>query len=491
MRKLYSSFVLLLFAVAMLLVNPAFAQSLNVDIVGGLKTATPIVVVPFAQAGGAPTATDIADVIRNDFNRSGKFRSLAKSDIVEFPSRGADIKFPTWRLLKQDYITVGRISDAGGGMLRVEYELWDVNKAQSLLAQAFTAPAGDMRGVAHQIADQIYEKITGVRGAFWTRIAYITAVGLGNNTTYSLLVADSDGFNPQVVARSRESLLSPAWSPDGKKIAYVSFESGNSNIYIQDITTGSRQLVSAHAKGINGAPAWSPDGSKLAIALSYVGNLELFVLDLGSRKETRLTHNLAIDTEPVWAPDGQSIYFTSDRSGRPQIYQIPVTGGSGHSISFQGQNNSTASNWRWCRATGTCIVSSLWILAWVGRCARFRLVRLMNPRVLLQMPACCCTPPSRDGAVCCMRYRLTAWFASASCFPTAMCASQPGGHIGNVDFSAAARKCGGILPMDWARRAPLASFGYRSRRPRNAAVSRVDSALLCAVGLASGKITAG
>jgi TolB protein len=342
MRKFSSSLALALLLVAGLFAGPAFAQSLNIDIVGGLKTATPIVVVPFAQAGGAPLSTDVADVMRNDFNRSGKFRSLAKSDIVESPSRGADIKFPTWRLLKQDYITVGRISEAGGGMLRVEYELWDVNKQQSLLAQAFTVPAGDLRGVAHQIADQIYEKITGVRGAFWTRIAYITAVGLGNNTTYSLLVADSDGYNPQVVARSKESLLSPSWSPDGRKIAYVSFESGNSSIYVQDITTGSRQLVEAHPKGINGAPAWSPDGSKLAVALSYVGNLELFSLDVASRHETRLTNSLSIDTEPVWSPDGQSIYFTSDRSGRPQIYQVAAGGGSAQRISFQGQNNSNA-----------------------------------------------------------------------------------------------------------------------------------------------------
>ena len=342
MRKLSSSFAVVLLAVAALFAGPAAAQSLNVDIVGGVKTATPIVVVPFAQAGGAPLSTDVADVISNDFNRSGKFRSLAKSDIVEFPAKGADIKFATWRLLKQDYITVGRINDAGGGMLRVEYELWDVNKQQSLLAQAFTVPAGDLRGVAHQIADQIYEKITGVRGAFWTRIAYITAVGLGNNTTYSLIVADSDGFNPQVVARSKESLLSPAWSPDGRKIAYVSFESGNSNIYIQDITTGSRQLISSH-KGINGAPAFSPDGRKLALALSYVGNPEIFVLDLASRQETRLTNNLAIDTEPTWAPDGQSIYFTSDRSGRPQIYQVSASGGAAERLSFQGQNNLKAS----------------------------------------------------------------------------------------------------------------------------------------------------
>ncbi len=343
MRKLSSSFAVILLVVASLFVGPVAAQALNVDIVGGVKTATPIVVVPFAQAGGAPLSTDVADVIRNDFNRSGKFRSLAKSDIVEFPARGADIKFPTWRLLKQDYITVGRISDAGGGSLRIEYELWDVNKQQSLLAQAFTVPAGDLRGVAHQIADQIYEKITGVRGAFWTRIAYITAVGLGNNTTYSLLVADSDGYNPQVVARSKESLLSPSWSPDGKKIAYVSFESGNSNIYVQDITTGSRQLVESHRKGINGAPAWSPDGTKLAVALSYVGNLELFVLDLASHQETRLTNSLSIDTEPVWSSDGQSIYFTSDRSGRPQIYQTSASGGSAQRISFQGQNNAEAS----------------------------------------------------------------------------------------------------------------------------------------------------
>ncbi|WP_414649301.1 Tol-Pal system beta propeller repeat protein TolB [Dyella sp.] len=343
MRKpnVFLALAMLLFAA--LAVSPAGAQSLNVDIVGGVKTATPIAVVPFAQDGGAPLPTDVAEVIRADFNRSGKFRSLAKSEIVEFPTAGADIKFATWRLLKQDYITVGRINDAGGGLLKIDYELWDVNKQQSLLAQSFTVPAGDLRGVAHQIADQIYEKITGVRGAFWTRIAYITAVGLGNNTTYSLIVADSDGYNPQVVARSRESLLSPSWSPDGKKIAYVSFESGNSNVYVQDITTGSRQLVESHSKGINGAPAWSPDGSKLAVSLSYVGNPEIFVLDMASRKETRLTTNLSIDTEPSWAADGQSLYFTSDRSGRPQVYQMSATGGAPERISFQGQNNAEAS----------------------------------------------------------------------------------------------------------------------------------------------------
>jgi len=346
MRKLNSRLAFILLALVAIFATSAHAQqSLNIQIVGGVKTATPIAVVPFAVQGGAAPSTDIADVIHNDFNRSGKFRALDKNSIVELPSQGSDIKFPTWRLLKQDYIVVGRIKDAGNGMYQVEYELWDVNRQQSLLSQAMQpAPAGDLRNVAHQIADAIYQKITGVRGAFWTRIAYITAVGLGNNTSYSLLVADSDGFNPQVVARSKESLLSPAWSPDGKKIAYVSFESGNSNIYVQDITTGSRQLVESHPKGINGAPAWSPDGSKLAVALSFSGNLNIYVLDVASRQETRVTsNNLAINTQPEWSPDGQSIYFTSDRSGRPQIYQIPASGGTPERISFQGQNNQNVS----------------------------------------------------------------------------------------------------------------------------------------------------
>ena len=344
MRKTSPLYALLLCLVAWLFAGTATAQTsgLDIQIVGGVKTATPIAVVPFAQPGVAPLPTDVADVIRNDLNRCGKFRALAKSDIVEFPSRGADINFGTWRLLKQDFITVGKVSDAGGGLVKIDYELWDVNKQQNLLAQSFTAPTGDLRGVAHQIADAIYQKITGVRGAFWTRIAYITQVGLGDHTTYSLVVADSDGYNPQVVARSHEALMSPAWSPDGKKIAYVSFESGNSQIYVQDLTTGARQLVESHKKGINGAPAWSPDGRKLAVALSYVGNLELFGLDLGSRQETRITHNLAIDTEPVWAPDGQSLYFTSDRSGRAQIYQIPASGGTAQRVSFEGQTNSNA-----------------------------------------------------------------------------------------------------------------------------------------------------
>jgi TolB protein len=341
-RKPGSRFAIVLLALAAICTTSVHArQALNVDIIDGVKTATPITVVPFAPQGGSPLTTDIADVIHNDLNCSGKFRLLDKGSIVESPSQGSDIKFATWRLLKQDFIVIGRVKDAGTDMMQVEYELWDVNKQQSLLSQAMPpVPAGDLRNIAHQIADAIYQKITGVRGAFWTRIAYITAVGLGNNTTFSLVVADSDGFNPQVIAGpTKASLLSPSWSPDGKKIAYVSFENGNSNIYVQDIATRSRQLAEAH-RGINGAPAWSPDGRKLAVALSFSGNLNIYVLDVASRHETRITlDNLSINTQPVWAPDGQSIYFTSDRSGKPQIYQIPASGGTATRISFQGQSN--------------------------------------------------------------------------------------------------------------------------------------------------------
>jgi TolB-like protein len=222
MRKFSSSFAVILLAAMALFAGPAAGQALNVDIVGGVKTATPIVVVPFAQAGGMPLSTDVADVMRNDFNRSGKFRSLAKSDIVEFPARGADIKFPTWRLLKQDYIVVGNIKDAGNGMVQVEYELWDVNKQQSLLHQQMPpAPAGDLRSVAHQIADLIYEKITGVRGAFWIRMASIRrwlpvrvnrcCRQSGRRTARSWPTCRSKAATPTSMCRT--SLLAPAnWS---------------------------------------------------------------------------------------------------------------------------------------------------------------------------------------------------------------------------------------------------------------------------------------
>ena len=317
-------------------------QGLEIDIVGGNASALPIAVVtmPYQGSGTAPD-TDVAAIVRADLERSGAFRSLPVASMIEHPVRGSEVQYPTWRALKQDYLVVGRVVDATGGGFRVEYELFDVAKQERMLGLAMTARASAMRDVAHQMADAIYEKILGVRGAFWTRIAYVTAAGTGKATRYALMVADSDGYNPQTVVRSAEPLLSPSWSPDGRRLAYVSFESGNSAIYIQDISTGAREKV-ASFRGINGAPSFSPDGRQLALTLSRSGNPEIYVMDLGSRSLRQLTNTSAIDTEPVWSADGGTIYFTSDRGGRPQIYRVPAAGGSASRVTFEGTYNATA-----------------------------------------------------------------------------------------------------------------------------------------------------
>ncbi len=320
----------------------AFAQQrgLEIDIVGGNASALPIAVVTMPyQGGGTQVQTDVADVIRADLARSGQFRPMPPGEMgAQRPTRGNEIDFGFFQQAKQNFVVVGRVLDAGDGGYRVEYELFDIGKNR-LLAFALTARANAMRDVSHQIADAIYEKVTGVRGAFWTRIAYITASGLGKNASYALMVADADGYNPQTVVRSDKPLLSPAWSPDGRKLAYVSFERGNSSIVIQDIGTGARETV-AGFKGINGAPSFSPDGRKLAMALSKSGNPEIYSMDLGSRALTQLTNQFGIDTEPTWSADGSLIYFTSDRGGKPQIYQVPAGGGSASRVSFQGSYNA-------------------------------------------------------------------------------------------------------------------------------------------------------
>ncbi len=326
-----------------LLLLPAFAaaqssRGLEIDIVGGNAAALPIAVVPF---GGDCGQTDVGGVVRADLGRSGQFRALDVGALPERPTSGAEVAYPTWRMLKQDFLLVGRCVADGGGY-RTEYELFDVAKQQRLLGFALTAPAGAMRDVAHQISDAVYEKILGVPGAFWTRIAYVTSSGLGRGTRYALMVADADGWNPRTVVNSTEPLMSPSWSPDGSRLAYVSFEGGNSGVYIQDIASGSREKV-ASFRGINGAPNFSPDGNRLALTLSKGGNPDIYVMDLGSKHLTQVTNHFGIDTEPSWSPDGASLYFTSDRGGRPQIYQVGAGGGSATRISFEGSYNASPS----------------------------------------------------------------------------------------------------------------------------------------------------
>jgi TolB protein len=303
-----------------LLAATAEAQ-LRLDITEGVRDAVPIAVVPF---GGQTTqsATDLAEVIANDLRLSGRFAPLERRDMIERPTRGEEIRFPDWRLLRSDFIVVGRVEPAAGGSA-VTYELYNVQTGQPLVNERLISGDAELRATAHRIADRIFERLTGIPGAFSTRIAYVAVEGVAPERRFKLVVADADGFGPRTVVESSEPIMSPAWSPDGQDLAYVSFENKSSEIYVQRLATGERRRVSAR-QGINGAPAWSPDGRRLAIVLSRDANLDIYILELQTQSLTRLTTQDAIDTEPEWSRDGRSIYFTSDRAGSPQIYRASV-----------------------------------------------------------------------------------------------------------------------------------------------------------------------
>ncbi|KAA9133495.1 Tol-Pal system beta propeller repeat protein TolB [Marinihelvus fidelis] len=316
---------------------------LEIEIVQGNASQLPIAVVPFQwRAAGQPPITGVASVVSDDLYRSGLFAPMDEQDMVDRPVDAESIKFGTWRLLKTDYIVIGQVNDAPDGGFDIVYQLFDVHTQERLLSQITSVGPGDLRFGSHRVADAIYEKLTGVPGAFATRIAYVSATGEGDSLHYELVVADADGFNPITVVGSPEPLLSPAWSPDGQKLAYVSFEQGNSAIYVQEVATGARELISS-GRGINGAPSFSPDGRKMALTLSRTGNPEIHVRDLATGAMQQLTQHWAIDTEPTWSPDGRTIYFTSDRGGRPQIYSVPASGGTAERVTREGDYNARAS----------------------------------------------------------------------------------------------------------------------------------------------------
>jgi TolB protein len=326
-----------------LLFAQAASAKLEIEIIQGSAAALPIAVVPFQwRASGYPPITSVTDVISQDLYRSGLFAPMDEEDMVDRPVDAEGIRFGTWRLLQTDYIAIGTVSDApDGNGYDIIYQLFDVHTQERLLSQITSVGLGDLRFGAHRVADAIYEKLTGVPGAFSTRIAYVSVTGTGNDALYELVVADADGFNPQSIVGSPEPLLSPNWSHDGTRLAYVSFEKGNSAIYVQTVATGARELIS-EGRGINGAPAFSPSGRYLALTLSKIGNPEIYIRDLATGTQERLTNHWAIDTEPAWSPDSQTIYFTSDRGGRPQIYKAPAKGGKAERVTLVGEYNARA-----------------------------------------------------------------------------------------------------------------------------------------------------
>jgi TolB protein len=283
----------------------------------------------------------VAQLVGNDLARSGRFKTTDRKDMIEQPHTGAGISFDDWRRLNNDYIVVGQVQPSGPERYEITFELYNVLTRQRLLGYQFNANKAGLRIASHQVADMVFEKILGIRGAFATRIAYIAVLGSLPHRDYRLIVADADGENPHVVMQSNEPLMSPAWSPDGQSLAYVSFENRLPSVYVQLMRTGERRRVSDHA-GVNQAPAWSPDGRKLALTLSTRdGNLDVYVMDLATQALTRITDDPGIDTEPQWSKDGQSLYFTSDRAGGPQIYKVGIQAGDKpRRLTFQGSYNA-------------------------------------------------------------------------------------------------------------------------------------------------------
>jgi TolB protein len=313
--------------------GPAQAQ-LSIEITGGGATQIPIAIAPFA--GEAVLRPGITEVVEADLARSGLFRTLYTRPESPPMNEASSVDFATWRNRTADALVVGGVYPAAGGRYDVRFRLYDVPKQGSLGGLAYTITPAQARSTAHHIADFVYEKLTGDKGVFSTRIAYVVKAG----PRYQLQIADADGANAQVAITSNEPIISPSWSPDGKQIAYVSFEAKKPVVYVHSLATGQRRAA-ASFRGSNSAPAWSPDGGTLAVALSRAGGTQLFLIRPDGSNLRRLTSSPSIDTEPQFSPDGKWIYFTSDRGGSPQIYRVSTGGGAAERVTFDGDYNVT------------------------------------------------------------------------------------------------------------------------------------------------------
>ena len=317
----------------------ANAEEKNILVTSGSDRATPIAVVPFGLQGGSVLPEDMADIIGNDLRNSGYYSPIPRQNMISQPSQASEVIFRDWKALGAQYVMVGSIVPAGG-RLQVQYALFNVATEQQVLTGSVSGSVDQLRDMSHYIADQSFEKLTGIKGAFSTRMLYVTAERFSaNSTRYTLQRSDYDGARAVTLLQSREPILSPRFAPDGKRIAYVSFEQRRPRIFVQRVDTGRREQIT-NFEGLNGAPAWSPDGNRLAFVLSRDGNPEIYVMDMGSRQMTRVTNSPAIDTEPFFGKDGSTLYFTSDRGGKPQIYKTTIGSGGAERVTFVGNYNA-------------------------------------------------------------------------------------------------------------------------------------------------------
>lgn len=335
-----TTFLWVLLAGLLMIALPAQAR-LVIEISGGVEGAMPIAIVPFASERVYDDR--LSTIIHANLARSGRFAPLAQDRLPAAPTQADQIDFARWRAAGMDHLVIGRMQPQAGGQVLVQFQLFDVLRGVQLAGYSLAVPPNRLRKLAHQISDIVYEKLTGEKGAFDTLVSYVVVEQVNDARMFRLAVADADGHNEQVILSSREPLMSPSWAPDGRRLAYVSFEEGRSQIFMQNVATGQREKLAGFS-GINSAPAWSPDGRSLAMTLSRDGQPEIYIMDMASRQLSRITNSRSIDTEASWAPDGQSLVFTSNRGGRPQLYQQALQGNRPHGpprrLSFEGNYNA-------------------------------------------------------------------------------------------------------------------------------------------------------
>ena len=327
-------------ALGLLLAALSARAELVIEITQGVDDPTAIAIVPFAWNGAGAAPEDIAGVVDGDLSRSGQFAPVDRNDMLGRPSTEKEVFYRDWRAIESEYLLIGRVSVTD--QMRIEYDLFDVLRQKKVYSGVELGAVNEARMLGHRVSDKIYQQLTGIRGAFATRLLYVAVTRVpGGKDYYRLTLADSDGARPIVLLESREPVLAPTWSPDGREIAYVSFETNRPAIFRQNLQTGAREQLT-NFKGLNSSPSWSPDGRTMAMVLSKDGSPDIYLMDLITKKLTRITRHYAIDTEPSWMPDGKSLLFTSDRGCKPQIYRYTIASGQTERLTYEGSYNARA-----------------------------------------------------------------------------------------------------------------------------------------------------